>query len=135
MVTMQSAPEALYASTPSWTFLIVGLGLISEYVLDVLDRGVGLDLGVELPGDARLVEKIGHLGHDAKLHEVGVGADKGLLVAAALELAGDLLDRAGAVVGDVVQDEAVDCHAVFPPWECACRNAGGPVGSIPLGSC
>ena len=30
MVTMQSAPEALYASTPSWTFLMVGLGLISE---------------------------------------------------------------------------------------------------------
>ena len=30
MVTMQSASAALNASTPSWTFLMVGLGLISE---------------------------------------------------------------------------------------------------------
>ena len=30
MVTMQSAPAALKASTPSTTFWIVGLGLISE---------------------------------------------------------------------------------------------------------
>ena len=30
MATIMSAPEALYASTPSLTFWMVGLGLISE---------------------------------------------------------------------------------------------------------
>lgn len=30
MATMQSAPEALNASTPCWTFSIVGFGLMSE---------------------------------------------------------------------------------------------------------
>ena len=31
MATMQSAPDSLMALTPSWTFWMVGLGLISEY--------------------------------------------------------------------------------------------------------
>ena len=68
---------------------------------------------------------------DAKLHEVGIGTNEGLLVATTLELAGDFLDRTGAVVGDVVQNEAVNCHVVIPPWVAACRKAGVPRGSMP----
>ena len=57
---------------------------------------------------------VGDLGGDAELHQVGVGANEGLLVAATLNLAGNLLDGAGAVIGDVVEDEAIDCH-IYPP--------------------
>ena len=101
----------------------VGAGLLEggDAVLHVLDRGVGLDLGIEAPGDAGLVEKVGHLGGDAELHEVGVGADEGLLEAATGDLAGDLLDRAGAVIGDVVEDEAVS-HGYLQGRECVLRT-------------
>ena len=83
-------------------------GLIGlDAVLDVLDGGVGLDLGVEAPSDAGGVELVGHLSGNAELHQVGVGADEDLLVAAALELARDLLDSAGTVVRDGVENETV----------------------------
>ena len=86
---------------------LVGL----DAILDVLDGGVGLDLRVEGPGDAGGVELVGDLGGHAKLDEVGVGADEGLLVAAAGNLARDLLDGTLAVIADGVEYEAVDCHA------------------------
>ena len=82
-----------------------------DAVLDVLDGGVGLDLRVEGPGDAGGIELVGDLGGHAKLDEVGVGAHEGLLVAAARNLARDLLDCTLAVIADGVENEAVDCHA------------------------
>jgi hypothetical protein len=61
MATMQSA-FALNARTPC---------------LDVLDRGIRLDVGIELVGDLRLqhVEQlhVGDLFGDAELHEIGIG--------------------------------------------------------------
>ncbi len=84
-----------------------------DAVLHVLDGGVGLDLLEELPSDASLVEEVGDLGGDAKLHEVGVRGDESLLEATALDLAGDLLDGALAVIRDVVQDETISHSALL----------------------
>ena len=78
-----------------------------DAVLDVLDGGVGLDLGVETPSDAGGVELVGHLSGNAKLDQIGIGADEDLLVAATLELAGDLLDGAGAMVRNSVENETI----------------------------
>ena len=78
-----------------------------DAVLDVLDGGVGLDLGVEAPSDAGGVELVGHLGGNAKLDQIGVGADEDLLVAATLELAGDLLDGAGTMIRNGVENETI----------------------------
>ena len=76
-------------------------------ILHVLDRGVGLNLGVQAPGNTRLVQKIGDLGGDAKLHQVGVGAHKNLLETAALNLAGDLLNGASAMIRNGVKNDSV----------------------------
>ena len=78
-----------------------------DAVLDVLDGGVGLDLGVEAPSDAGGVELVGHLGGNAKLDQIGVGADEDLLVAATLELTGDLLDGARAMIRNGVENETI----------------------------
>ena len=78
-----------------------------DAVLDVLDSGVGLDLGVEAPSDAGSVELVGHLSGNAELDQIGVGADEDLLVAATLELAGDLLDGAGTMIRDGIENETI----------------------------
>ena len=78
-----------------------------DAVLDVLDSGVGLDLGVEAPSNAGSVELVGHLSGNAKLDQIGVGADEDLLVAATLELAGDLLDGAGTMIRNSVENETI----------------------------
>ena len=78
-----------------------------DAVLDVLDGGVGLDLGVEAPSDASGVELVGHLSGNAKLDQIGVGADEDLLVAATLELAGDLLDGARTMIRNGVENETI----------------------------
>ena len=87
----------------------IGLGSLEglNAVGNVLDGGVGLDVGVDAVGDAGLIQQVGDLGGDAELHQIGVGADKDLLVAAALQLAGDLLDGAGAMIGDGVENDAI----------------------------
>ena len=53
----------------------VGLRLLRglDAVLDVLDRRVRLDVGVERELDLRLGEDVGYLLRDTELHEVGVG--------------------------------------------------------------
>lgn len=78
-----------------------------DAVLDVLDGGVGLNLGVEAPSDAGGVELVGHLSGNAKLDQVGIGADEDLLVAATLELAGDLLDGAGTMIRNGIENETI----------------------------
>ena len=78
-----------------------------DAVLDVLDGGVGLNLGVEAPSDAGGVELVGHLSGNAELDQIGVGADEDLLVATTLELAGDLLDGAGTMVRNGVENETI----------------------------
>jgi len=75
--------------------------------LDVFNGGVGLDVGVELVGDLRPVQHVQHLLGDAELHEIGVGADKGFFTAAGSQLMRDLGDRAGAVVRDGVENNAI----------------------------
>ena len=87
----------------------VSLGSLKglDAVLDVLDGGVGLNLGVEAPSDAGGVELVGHLGGNAKLDQIGVRADENLLVAATLELAGDLLDGAGTMIRNGVENETI----------------------------
>ena len=55
---------------------------------------VGLDLGVDVIGDAGLIQHVGDLLGDAELQQVGVRADQGLFQAAAGDFPGDLLDSA-----------------------------------------
>ena len=88
----------------------------SHAILHVLDGWVGLNLRVDHVGEARLVEKVGHLGSDAKLHEVGVGADKGLGEAATAQLARDFLDGPGAVIRDGVEDKPINHRALPSRW-------------------
>lgn len=108
----------------------VGLGGLEglDAVGDVLDGGVGLDVGVDAVGDAGLVEQIGDLGRDAELHQVGVGADEHLLVAAARELARNLGDCAGPMTGDGVENDAV-CHDAF--LSTGCNGARTPCPRAP----
>ena len=83
-------------------------------MLNVLNGGVGLDVGIELEGDAILLQQIGDLLGNAELDQIGVGGDEGLLEALALDDAGNLLDGAVAVVGDAVQNETIDRHNGTP---------------------
>ena len=53
------------------------------------------------------VELVGHLSGNAELDQIGVGADEDLLVATTLELAGDLLDGAGTMVRNGVENETI----------------------------
>ena len=94
----------------------VGAGSLERRhaVLHVLDGGVGLDLVVELPRDAGLVELGRHLARDAESHQVRVGAHERLREAAARDLAGNLPDRPGAVIRDVVEHETIDRHGGTP---------------------
>ncbi len=78
-----------------------------DAVLDVLDGGVGLNLGVEAPSNTGGVELVGYLGGNAKLDQIGVGADEDLLVATTLELAGDLLDGARTMIRNGVENETI----------------------------
>ena len=94
----------------------VGAGSLerSHAVLHVFDGGVGLDLVVELPRDACLVELGRHLARDAESHQVRVGAHERLREAATRDLAGNLPDRAGAVIRDIVEHETIDRHGGTP---------------------
>ena len=83
-------------------------------VLHVLDGWVGLDLVVKLPRDAGLVKLSCHLARDAESHQIRVGAHERLREAAARDLAGNLPDRAGAVIRDVVEHETIDRHGGTP---------------------
>lgn len=53
------------------------------------------------------VELVGHLSGNAELDQIGVGADEDLLVAATLELAGNLLDGAGTMIRNGVENETI----------------------------
>ena len=78
-------------------------------VLYILNGGVGLDLRIDLISDASLVQHVGDLLGDAKLQQVGVGADQGLFQSPGLHLSGNLLDGSLAVIGCLIQDKTV-CH-------------------------
>ena len=95
-------------------------------VLDVLDGRVRLDLGIEAPGNLGLIEQVGDLGGHAELHEVGVGADEGLLVAATGNLARNLLDSASAVIGDGVEHETIDHETVLSKLPCTGSDQSCP---------
>ena len=81
----------------------------SHAVLDVLNRGIGLDFGIYAVGNLCLVEKVRDLGGDAELDEVGVGAYEDLREALALSDSGYFLDGPLAMVGYGVQNDSV-CH-------------------------
>ena len=92
-------------------------------VLPVGDGGVGLDLAVNSVGEVCSIQQVGNfLGH-AKLDQVGVRADKSLLVAAGGQLGNDVLNGTVAMVGNGVQNNAVS-HNYFPP-KSFCPPASG----------
>ena len=82
-------------------------------VLDVLDGGVGLDVGIEGVGNAVLFQKICDIGCNTELDKVGIGCNEGLLEASCLDETGDLLDGAVAVIGNAVKDKTINCHTVY----------------------
>ncbi len=82
-------------------------------MLDVLDGGVGLDVGIEGVGNSVLFQKICDIGCDTELDKVGIGCDEGLLEASCLDETGDLLDGAVAVIGNAVKDKTINCHTVY----------------------
>ena len=94
----------------------VSLGSLegSHAVLHVSDGGVRLDLAVNSVGKVCSIQQVGDLFGNAKLDQVGVGADESLLVAAGGQLGNDVLDGAVAVVGDGIQNNAVS-HNTNPP--------------------
>ena len=75
--------------------------------LHVFDGGVGLDVAVDLIGEAGLVQQVGDLLGHIELDQVGVGADEGLFVAAGGQLGHDVFDGAAAVIGNGVQNDAI----------------------------
>ena len=94
----------------------VSLGSLegSHAVLYVGDGGVGLDLAVNSVGKVCGIQQVGDLFGNAKLDQVGVGADESLLVATGGQLGNDVLDSTVAVVGDGIQNNAVS-HNTNPP--------------------
>ena len=92
-------------------------------VLHVGDGGVGLDLAVNSVGEVCSIQQVGDfLGH-AKLDQIGVRADKSLLVAAGGQLGNDVLNGTVAMVGNGVQNNAIS-HNYFPPNHSARLPAG-----------
>ena len=75
--------------------------------LNVFNGGVGLDVGEQLVAQAVPVQNIGHLGGDAVAQQRGAGADQRLLEAAALGLGGHLGDGARAVIGCLIEHDAI----------------------------
>ena len=75
---------------------MVGLAFISEKIV----------------GQARCVEPVGDVGDDAVLEDAGAADDEGLLEAAGLDLAGYLGHGAGAVIGGLVEHDAIG-HVYF----------------------
>ena len=92
-------------------------------VLHVGDGGVGLDLAVNRVGEVCSIQQVGDLLGHAKLDQVGVRADKSLLVAAGGQLGNDVLNGTVAMVGNGVQNNAVS-HNYFPPNHSARLPAG-----------
>ena len=90
---------------------VIGLGGLGSLhaVLHVLNGGVGLDFGVDLIGQPGGVQHVGDLLGDAELQQVGVGAEQGLLQAAAGHFPGNLLNSALAVIRPLIQNKTV-CH-------------------------
>ena len=92
-------------------------------VLHIGDGGVGLDLAVNSVGEVCSIQQVGDfLGH-AKLDQIGVRADKSLLVAAGGQLGNDVLNGTVAMVGNGVQNNAIS-HNYFPPNHSARLPAG-----------
>ena len=79
-----------------------GLFVSGNAVLDVLDRRVRLDIGIQGVRNAVLLEKIRDLCGDAELDEVRVGSDECLCEALRLDDARDLINRTVAMVRDAV---------------------------------
>ena len=75
--------------------------------LDVLNGGVFLDIGEDLVGDALGIQQVRHLGDDAVFEDGGAAADQRLLEPAGLDLARDGADCARAVIGGLVEHDAV----------------------------
>lgn len=87
---------------------------VAAKVTDLLDEaGIAWSLYSEIKPNPTIqnvkdgVELVGHLSGNAKLDQIGVGADEDLLVAATLELAGDLLDGAGTMIRDGIENETI----------------------------
>ena len=97
-------------------------------ILHVLDSGIGLDLVVELPGDARLVQLGRHLTRDAEFHQVRIGAHECFRKPAARNLARNLIDCTSAMIRDIVEHETIDRHEALL---CSYKPGGAPPSPKP----
>ena len=82
-------------------------------VLDVFDGGVCLYIGEESVINTGGLHRVEDLVDLAALDNVLAGADKSLLEAAGGQLRADLLDSAGAMVGNSVEDYTIDHCETF----------------------
>ena len=84
-----------------------------DAVLDIFYGGVGLYIGEESVINTGGLHRVEDLVDLAALDNVLAGADKSLLEAAGRELRADLLDSAGAVVGNSVENYTIDHCETF----------------------
>ena len=82
-------------------------------VLNVLDRRIRLDIGIQRVLDAVLLEKIRNIRRNAELYKIRIGSHESFLKASRLDEARDLLDCAVSVIGNSVQDETIYCHSLY----------------------
>ena len=79
--------------------------------LNVFDRGVGFNIGIQFVSDSRLFENVRHLFRYAEFHKIGVGAHKRFFQASAFDFPGDLRDATRAVITRFIEYDS--CHFLF----------------------
>ena len=66
--------------------------------LDVFDRRVRLDVGIDDISDSCFIQEIGHFGSHAEFDQIRVGSNECFLETAGFDFIGDLFDRTFTVV-------------------------------------
>lgn len=92
MVTIQSAPEAWKAATPS---------------LYILDGGVGFNVAENRVSKSGSIKQVGDFFRHAEFDQIRVRADKRFFVPAGGELGDNVFDGTVAMVRDGIEDNAV----------------------------
>ena len=80
-----------------------------DAVLDILNGGIGLDVGVESMGDTDFVKDISDFFDLTGLDHVTAGGNKSALIAATAQLPADFPDGAGTMIRNRIQYNTI-CH-------------------------
>ena len=85
-------------------------------LLHVLNRGIGLDVGIHFKVNAIRCEKIGNLAGYAEFDQIRIRCYKRFLEAFAFDDPGDLVDGAMSVKRHAVKNKTIHCHNYYPPF-------------------